>query len=393
MTRVFILLLIIQLSPMMASAQEDSTLVNRQDSVEYLTPHEYAMMLDQDVRLLFRASVISVGLEWAFVDNFSLFAQVGYSEDVFEREFIKGELRYYLPLKSVFRANLSGLYVSAGAKLFNADRSSLRSTFSSGGLNASIIYANLGFQRRFLGNGLADFGLRFGFQNEDNYGYQDGNDVRVGSTQSFVLESKTSIGLGLSFGKTSALDYDRLCPVLKCYDTERFLLKVNLSDAIKIESDDELFNLWLQPSAAAELKLGNLPFSVQMKVALDQRFMVYSPVDYPRAKANFTFMEVSLESRYYYNLNSRIRTGKTGNSLSANYVAAGYLDKSAWFNQNERYSSFFERGGFYVTTGFQRTFGERLYFDVYLGASYIQDGLNPSRYFDLKGGVECGIKF
>jgi hypothetical protein len=376
----------------LASAQPVSEALSK-DSVEYLTPEEYAMMLDRNDRFLIRSSLISAGVEWEFIKNFSILGQVGLTEDLWEGEFAKAELRYYLPLKSFSKSNLNGPYVSLGAKKYNTSN-----TYSSIGpvglfkfdeLNASIFYANLGLQRRFLGNGLADFGLRFGYKEQTIYSFPNGVSQEYKVT-SFLLESKTSIGLGLTFKRSADLDYDRLCPVLKCYDTERFLLKINVAEALSFEVDERSMLFRTSPSVALEQKIGDLPYSAQFKVSLDH--MTYTG----RAQSsfngtNFTSIYFDFESRYYYNLNARKRSGKTGNSLSANYFALGYShirDSGAGGDGENAYIE--NLNGFYITSGLQRTFGKRLYFDLYMGTRYIiDDGYG----FMIMSGANVGIRF
>jgi hypothetical protein len=376
-----------------AQAQEADTDF-QSESVEYLTPQEYAMMLDRNDRFLIRASLISAGVEWEFIDNLSVLGQVGLTEDFWEGQFAKAELRYYLPLKSFSKSSLNGPYISAGAKTYNPIGSAIG--FDLNDLTrSSLYYANLGLQRRFLGNGLADFGLRFGYKEQTDYFFSNGVRQEVNST-SFLLESKTSIGLGLTLNRGSELDYDRLCPVLKCYDTEKFLLKINFADAINLEIDQAYTRFRSNPSVAVEQKLGNLPFSAQFKVSLDYQAIDGRVEEVSNHGYSFSNIQYDLEARYYYNLNSRMRKGKTGNSLSANYFSFGYTRIDRREDYRSRETRYFDYRGFYATTGLQRTFGKRLYFDLYMGAAYLNSGEGYNQFFndfDFVGGANVGIKF
>ncbi len=68
-----------------------------------------------------------------------------------------------------------------------------------------------------------------------------------------------------------------------------------------------------------------------------------------------------LEGRWYYNLKRRIRKGKTGNGLSANYIAFGGL-----IGYGESYSIDSFVKVLHLVTGWQRLFGEHLYYDINL---------------------------
>lgn len=361
---------------------QQSSIITEIDSVDYLTPQEYAMMLDRNDRFLIRADILSAGFEWEFINSFSVKVQGGFESLIAEKPFVNVELRYYLPFKFIERSNLNGAYISAGAE-YNS--SFLLSYYQ---IYGSMIYTKAGLQRRFMGNGLADLGLRLGYQTENNSSYQEVLPW-LNSQESFVIESTASIGLGLTFNKNQPLDYDRLCPVLKCHKRERFLVKLNLANAIRLEFNDDVFRSRIEPSIAVEQKFGNLPFSAQLKVSLDQRIGREREGSYQ----NSTFLNLGLEGRYYYNLNSRIKNGKSGNGLSANYFSIGYSDQNRWYPKNEINYRFSGREFYYATTGIQRTFGDKLYFDFYVGAGYFRAGDFEANAIEYIGTVECGFKF
>lgn len=387
MRRSIVLFMVALLFAEYAEAQTKS-LVTQSDSVEYLTPEEYAMMLDRNDRFLIRADILSAGVEWEFANNLSILAQAGFEAynqtDGSADEFSRVEMRFYFPTENFSRSSLNGPYVSVGGELFT--------TFPAPSiLNTSLFYAKLGLQRRFLGNGLADFGFRFGYQNEVFDDWRDGEYRGKNSQQSYVFESTASIGLGLTFNKNQDLDYERLCPVLKCYSSEKFLLKFDLANALRIEFGNNFQEFVFTPSIAVEQKLGNLPFSLQTKAAVDlwvvsgdEDYQAYNMGDFARLRAEF-------EGRYYYNLRARMRKGKTGNSLSGNYFALGYLSFNEWDIDSENVPSF-HHNGMFVKTGIQRTFGEKLYFDVYVGAGIFEDR-RDRRETGVFGAVECGFKF
>jgi hypothetical protein len=369
---------------------QESFIVSESDSIDYLTPEEYAMMIDRDDRFLIRADILSAGFEWEFAKNFSILAQAGFeaynSSDGRADEFSKVEMRFYFPTDKFSRSSLNGPYISFGGELFT--------TFPAPPiLNTSLLYLNLGLQRRFLGNGLADFGLRLGYQNEVFDDWRDGEYRGESSRQSYVIETNATVGLGLTFSQHEDLDYELLCPVLKCYDTERFLFKINVANAFRLDFGNQTLLADFNPSIAVEQKLGDLPFSVQGKANVDFRVVFDGREDSRYYDLNRTRLRVEVEGRYYYNLKSRMRKGKTGNSLSANYFALGYFDQNTWTeyaNSDDIRLDILD--GIFAKTGIQRTFGERLYFDVYLGAGLFEDNQDRRNVRGV-GAIECGFKF
>ena len=357
--------------------------LSKTDSVEYLTPQEYAMMLDRDDRFLFRVDLLSGGLEWGFVDKFSIVAEVGVEEWPYGRI----ELRRYFETEKIAQSAFSGMYISLGADAFNNNGWWLAPY-------SQYYYAKLGLQRRFLGNGLADFGIRAGYVNENIAEYDfigDDLEFETINERYFLVETTTSIGLAFATKSKKKLDYDRLCPVLKCFDTERFLLKLNVANSFRL-AVGQSFDIFLQPSLAIEQKIGDAPFSVQAKLKLRQAFSATNESSFysTRYQNGFT---VDVEGRYYYNLKNRMAKGKTGNSLSANYVSLVYSRRDQWtYTDGGNAPNVNNSNGVFIQTGVQRTFGERLYFDVYIGLG-TTEWTRYRKSIEAPGAVECGWRF
>jgi hypothetical protein len=356
---------------------------SKTDSVAYLTPSEYAMMLDRDDRFLLRIDLLAVGLEWSFTNKVSVVAEVGMEEWPYGSV----ELRRYFETKNITQTTLSGMYISLGAEAFNSNGLWLAPY-------SQYYYAKLGLQRRFLGNGLADFGVRAGYVNENIAEYDfigDDFEFETINERYFLVETTTSIGLAFATKRKNNLDYDRLCPVLKCFDTERFLVKLNAANSFRL-AVGQAFDIYLQPSLAIEQKLGNAPFSVQAKLKLRQAFSATDESSFysTRYQNGFT---VDVEGRYYYNLKNRMAKGKTGNSLSANYVSLVFSRRDQWtYTDGSNVPNVSNSNGIFIQTGVQRTFGERLYFDVYIGLGSAEWGRNR-KSLDALGAVECGWRF
>jgi len=199
-----------------------------------------------------------------------------------------------------------------------------------------------------------------------------------------------------------------LCPVVKCHEIERFLLKINFSDLININSitipgRHHRF-LVFNPQLAAEKKIFDLPLSLNLNIrgSLQEYSINISDA------TNWTTSGISLEwsagSRWYYNMGRRMRLGKGGNGLSGNYIAGGvggyyWWEKSQIGESEPRTSSSGDNRILpFISTGIQRTLGERLYFDVAVGTRQARDYSsspleNTGFQLEIFGEAQIGIKF
>ena len=381
-----------------AHAQVDDSIAfyNKSDTtLKYVTPLEYAFMMHEETKFMLRVPVFGVGAEVEILPYFTLMSQIhapilgiGGGNAIMNIEL---EFRWYYSSRRINVRNMSGNYVAAGAK-FGYEPFSYT--------NPSLgYYAKFGIQRRILGNGLADIGIvaGFNFSNEQEI-----------SGMGFFIKSPVSLGFGFVFGEKSVLDRDRLCPVVKCHAIERFLLKINFSDLININSISipgrHHRYLVFNPQVAAEKKIFDLPLSINLNIrgSLEEYSINISDV------TNWTTSGISLEwsagGRWYYNMGRRMRLGKGGNGLSGNYVAGGVGGYYWWgksqIRESEPRSS--SSGDIrilpFISTGIQRTLGERLYFDVAVGTRQARDFNSPpleNTGFQLEifGEAQIGIKF
>jgi hypothetical protein len=360
-----------------SKAQAESEVL-ASDSVDYLTPEEYAIMLHEDKRLLFKVFPIYGGLEWEFIENFSIEALGGLNNQ--NDLFASAEFRHYFT-KSSRRSSLNGAYIATGGSLTNGSFSATDYGFPSNE-NRGRLYLKLGLQRRFIGSGLADISLQFSSMQI----FTDNQELNLNSDQTIFgnlsITTPVRIGLGLGSKKSGNLDYEKLCPVLKCHSQERFLIKLDLANAFQFYISDLTLESSFALKASIEQKLGNAPFSLQANLGAFTLFSTYfRNIESYQLKQSSILFATGIEFRYYYNLNARIRKGKTGNSLSANYFGLEYQYSNSriqWEvpridgrNTNGRSTN--SNRKIHISTGVQRTFGERLYFDVSFGASIQPD--------------------
>jgi|GEM_PF-2538436 len=354
-------------------AQQDS-------AIAYLSPMEYAFMLHEETNWLLKANLLvqtenreavrfKLSFEKKIAKAFSLDAAISYNGSGPNAEFFNYgsefslESRWYYKTKKVKSrqkqtTNMSGAYFAFGAS-YNKIKSSTDSSGIHSDYSSIPVFAKWGLQRRFLKRGYVDFGVRTG---------ANISQVDWVST-SFFLSTYVDAGLAFTCDKQK-LDFDKLCPVLRCHAADRLLLKTNLVDIISLAYVRKAFIGTLRPNIAAEVKLGESPFSINSKLSCGLTFST----SWNYAFYAFTIApQLLVEGRWYYNLKRRILNGKSGNGLSANYISFGGLYQGEYQTlvagpyNNDYNKEFF---GARLSTGIQRTISKHLYFDVNIGVGY-----------------------
>ena len=381
----FLLLIVAFVStflPFKSFAQNDtnSTAAKTDSIIQYLTPLEYAFMMHEETKFMLRFPAVGMGAEVQVLPYFTIMAQSQFLE-VFSnynyREFDYGinfmsEARWYYGSKKKGVQNMSGNYLSLGYGYQN--------DFNSNYVNR--YYTRWGVQRRFLGSGLIDLGVNIGYAKYKKRFLLLGN-------ESVFIQTTGTIGLGIVFNNEIALDKDRLCPAVKCYEREAFILTINTLDFLEYNIYDltKRSILLLRPQIGVEQKLFNSPFSIGANVKLDM-LASFRNITESTFKPHLE-LGGRLKARYYYNLKNRIRTGKSGNGLSANYVSGGIYQ---FYNTTVDQPLSFYNEALTLTTGVQRTFSNHLYFDIELGLAYGTrgEGIHNTALF---GDMQVGIKF
>lgn len=376
-----------------ALAQEDSISfqTTRDTAVKYVTPLEYAFMMHEETKFMLRVPVMGVGAEIEIFPYFTWMAQAYYPmfqlSSATSFPDINSEFRYYFSSRKLGVRNMSGNYLAAGFKFKE------ESNFDTE-IPGYAYYAKWGMQRRILGNGLADIGIIAGFSS----GQYEGQ-----SAFGLFIKSPISLGFGFVFGERANLDRNRLCPVVKCHDVERFLLKVNFTDLINYHflnvSEGQHHSLALKPNVSAEIKILESPFSFNLDLLLTLFELKVDRFDYQRHVSEYD-IEGMAGVRWYYNMSRRMRLGKGGNGLSGNYLSGGLGSyyRPTHYETNTRVG-FHETLFPFVSTGIQRTLGKRVYFDLNIG---IRESGYVYRWTDLGihktkaevfGNARIGIKF
>ena len=374
---VFIVFLVFGLMlPQKTNAQSDTTgtSAKRDSIIEYLTPLEYAFMMHEETKFMLRVPVIGVGAEVEVLPYFTLMGQAQLAPPGYLNFNVLGltaEARWYYGSKKIGVKNMSGNYLALGYQFETQ-------VTSNDDLNVNNFYARWGAQRRFLGSGLIDLGVNAG---RKTY-FSSGRSMNL-----LFLQTTGVIGFGLVFNDEKPLQQDRLCPVIKCFERETFLLKINTLNLLRIQYSDKSKALFLYPEIGVEQKLVDSPFSIGASLKFNFTFSESQYNDLHLTTSYFDW-EGRLHARYYYNLKNRILKGKSGNGFSANYISGGILQQ-----YSDRTSEVFDRDllMYSLTTGLQRTFGKHFYFDMEFGG--LLNIKKNSFGLEFYGAAQLGIRF
>lgn len=234
--------------------------------------------------------------------------------------------------------NVSENYV--GLSLESSFRFMLNRYVNNPGLGYSnqdiaVVY---GIQRRFRKRGLIDFSVRGGVNFNRYNDYLNSSLINSGRYNWF-LETRTLVGLGFTKYSQKASSN---CEILSCFDPIQSLWKIDLNNPIRFSNNDNYF----RTSVAYERKLGSSPFSLQLESSLYGRNFQFTSgyahsdlVNRSEVMSRMGQVSLALESRYYYNMNKRIRRGKQSDNLSGNFFTIGYMRERLWGKTTNNNSS------------------------------------------------------
>ncbi|HPE56140.1 MAG TPA: hypothetical protein P5514_11070 [Bacteroidales bacterium] len=399
-----------------AASQNDTSAQLPDSILQYITPMEYAFMMHEDTKWLvklyfedhsdpyFFGSTINLGAELKLTNTLSLNTYVSQYASFEESELKISEYlntyfegRWYYRIKEKIKndkpANsLSDNYLALGMQYrfhtFERDLGSSDYTY----ITENTLYLKWGLQRRFIKYGLADFGLKAGLTNI----FQSDQKIR------FTFNTFVYLGLGLTKDQYQ-LDKNKLCPVIRCYENLNLLYKSNLSQLVFAANSGENIAVYIQPHLAVEYKFGNTPFSINAE--LNSRFSFYRYIQtkthlnddtiYNTSKVRNTsdgIIGFTIETRYYYNLKSRILKGKCGNSLSADYIAIGTGDSWYIYNPDIQHSPAYDRPFIFIKAGWQRLISEHIYYDIHIGLKYFLENREYFERLTHQFGINLGYR-
>ena len=359
--------------------------------IKYMTPMEYAFMFHEETPWMAKGSVaqtsgfyglLQLGFEHRIKGAFTISVDANFLSEGTARTFTSS-LRYYYNMsnrksENGIPFNLSGNYISAGTNLLFTKRYEAPSYRQIGKEFSLLENTNLqptyfvqwGMQRRYLKSAYIDIGLRASMNRQNRwFGYNN-----------FFLSSTTEMGFAFARDK-SKLKTDKLCSVIKCQEEHLSMLRLNTSRLFFANFNKYFGNVRFNPEISYERKIKKSSFSINQNLVLVSIYNKTAKADYFGLAGSY-----NVETRYYYNLQRRIRKGKSGNGFSANYIAVGMYNS---INQQRInfyfYSSLmppdYTVGQLNISTGIQRFIGERFYFDIGLG--YLPKGISFStNYLD-----------
>ncbi|MBR9832327.1 hypothetical protein GYB57_09280 [bacterium] len=363
-------------------AQNDTIkITNRLDSnsTQYLTPMEYAFMFHEDTPWMLKAAINSrhsfyLAFEKRIKGVFTANISLEYTDNIGIANlhpinyYLGARLaaRYYYKMKQRNKNkntpfSLSGNYFSLGYDLFNLTRTNQNTSNHN-------IFIKWGMQRRYLKNGFIDFGLKAS--------------RNIGDKNSNIFNISTETSIGVAFAKDqSSLNFDRLCPVIQCHESERSIFKFNLSNILSSTIYNHSASFFINPNLTHELKLGASPFSINNTIDISLNLIGLN-------KTSFGYINYRFEERYYFNLKNRILKGKAGNGLSAEYLSLGFNN---YYSSNSYLSAIKieKENGMdnfiflhpQLTIGTQRFVGKHFYYDMSIGMAFPNLIINaPSIY-------------
>ncbi len=378
--------------------QTDTTARKQDSTVKYLTPWEYAFMMNEETSWMFKIDFpatfdfnqIKLGIEKRIAPGFSLNLDIEFysnSKNQYEKfssERFSGlnaslESRWYYRMNKRVKQlnvarNMSDNYLALGFE-YGYQFNTYPYIFST-----LDLYAKWGVQRRFLKYGHVDFGVKASI------------DLLYGR---HVFTFNNFIDVGFAFTKDKyKIDRNILCPVLKCYVGDKFIIKSNLSNTFGTLLSKVAISIGFHPHIAFERKISHSSFSVNFAL---RPGINYHLINFNGSKSDYWSYSVNtlLEGRWYYNLKRRMLKGKSGNGLSANYLAIGgelHYENKYYYSFDSFYPDYVAPK-LYIVTGWQRLFGKHLYYDLNIGIGYKFKTKNEDAGIAWPFNIAVGYRF
>lgn len=227
-----------------------------------------------------------------------------------------GALRWYYNMKkrvesSKSASNFSGNYVTLESAWLQAGQNTITHPIFD-------IGARFGLQRRLLRFGYFDlsYGLRAQYTPASVYARQG---------WSYFSKPQLSIGLAAFSPHKRTTPFGTACDVLKCFQENRHLLKIDLYNLLEINSLSNRTNLFaIRPAISFEQKMGKLPLSAEVGISGTLGRQAFKSGN----TGDIVYLSYggqgSAALHWYFLQPRRILQGKSGNNLSGVFAGLHY---------------------------------------------------------------------
>ena len=355
-----------------------------QDTVLYLTAEQEAFMIDKETKYLIK--IDPIGFERKISNAFSINAAFSpsYSGSEGLQSFVSTELRYYYKLSKLIKEgkqanNLSSEYFSAGLDYDGG-------LFGNSGVRLSSYDYNIswGSQRRFLNYGYIDYGVKLGYE---SYRY-DLTDFGGTSYNAKLVRLSTKTAVGIAFGKKYKIKDVVRCPIFKCHLDRKSTFKLDFNKVFDLAygTNSETNNNYqfianINPNISYEHKIGASSFSINQELDFLLGFSSRISNHNPTSGFSKYSLAYTVSLRYYFQLKSNIRKGKSGNILSGVYWFGG-----ASFNYGDSKLPLFD-----VNSGIEVS--KHNYINMPVGIGYQKTLLNDFYYdFQIENKIRVDEK-
>lgn len=242
------------------------------------------------------------------------FNRGGYGTD------IRIEPRWYYDMPGRIRSgksanNLTGNYIGLEGRNFWYGSKLLK-------YESQALSLRFGMQRRLWRYGFFDLSYGVGYQSSEYRYISEGTVFQRYSQHSVYGEARVALGFALGGRKPAEAASSSVCDVLRCFQEDRHMFKLDLLRAVRFDQNVVKIN----PIFSYEQKIGQSQFAVELEGEI--RLNRVQQFDTNQARHTWSFgAGASIQPRYYLLQKWQIARGKSGNNLNGPFIgyALGYL--------------------------------------------------------------------
>jgi len=301
------------------------------EKTRFIDRYEHIFRTQQPTRWLFKANPLEVdetaaanlSVEYKLSPAFSLNASYALTGGYFtagrtiatQRYGI--ETRWYYAMKERMAKglnanNMSGNYIALEASRQNTRLKEGQSNLYLANGEQTAVALRFGLQRRLFRYGFMDLSYGLGASKNTS------SILKNQDSWQFFANSRIALGFALATPNRKLASKSDFCDVLRCFNEERRMWKVDLYNLFRFERPND--QLKVQLTTALEQKLGDSPFSVQIEGGLGYQkargyYLQNQDISSETWQGNG-----NLQARYYFNQQRLIARGKSGNNLNGLYL-------------------------------------------------------------------------